>query len=137
MPSFKPLLLASVLAAALPGAAFAQPAWPAAKPITLVVGYPPGGSVDLVARIVSEPLARRLGTPIIVENAGGAGGTIGAQRVVNAKPDGYTLLLGSGSEVSIARLFNTAIKYRGETDLTPIGMIGITPMVFVARRASA
>jgi tripartite-type tricarboxylate transporter receptor subunit TctC len=117
--------------ALLPIAAFAQ-SWPAAKPIALVVGYPPGGSVDLVARIVSEPLAKRLGTPIIVENAGGAGGTIGAQRVVNAKPDGYTLLLGSGSEVSIARLFNTAIKYRGETDLTPVGMIGITPMVFVA-----
>jgi tripartite-type tricarboxylate transporter receptor subunit TctC len=127
------MLRAACLAASavLPLAALAQ-TWPGARPITLVVGYPPGGSVDLVARIVSEPLAKRLGTPVIVENAGGAGGTIGAQRVVNAKPDGYTLLLGSGSEISIARLFNTAIKYRGETDLTPIGMIGITPMVFVA-----
>jgi len=70
--------------ALLPLAASAQ-SWPAARPITLVVGYPPGGSVDLVARIVSEPLARRLGTPIIVENAGGAGGTIGAQRVLNSR----------------------------------------------------
>ncbi len=110
---------------------FAQ-SWPTAKPITLIVGYPAGGSVDLVARIVAEPLSRRLGTPVVVENIGGAGGTIGAQKVVNAAPDGHTLLLGSGSEVSIARLFNTAVKYNGETDLAPIGLIGITPMVFVA-----
>lgn len=112
-------------------AALAQ-AWPAGKPVTLVVGYPAGGSVDLVARTIAEPLAKRLGTPVVVENIGGAGGTIGAQKVVNAAPDGYTLLLGSGSEVSIARLFNTAVKYNGETDLTHIGLIGITPMVLVA-----
>jgi tripartite-type tricarboxylate transporter receptor subunit TctC len=100
--------------------------------VTLVVGYPPGGSVDLVARTIAEPLSKRLGTPVVVENIGGAGGTIGAQKVVNAAPDGYTLLLGSGSEVSIARLFNTAVKYNGETDLAHIGLIGVTPMVFVA-----
>ncbi|MFC5521866.1 Bug family tripartite tricarboxylate transporter substrate binding protein [Polaromonas jejuensis] len=111
-------------------AALAQ-SWPTAKPITLVVGYPPGGSVDLVARIVAEPLAKRLGTPVVVENVGGAGGTIGAQRVVGAAPNGYTLLLGSGSEVSIARLFNPAVKYNGETDLTAVSLIGVTPMVFV------
>ena len=121
----------AALALAPLSAAFAQ-AWPAGKAINLVVGYPAGGSVDLVARIISEPLSKRLGTPVIVENVGGAGGTIGAQKVVNANPDGYTLLLGSGSEVSIARLFNTAVKYNGETDLAPIGMVGITPMVFVA-----
>ena len=124
------LVLAGAGLLALP-TVFAQ-SWPAGKPITLVVGYPAGGSVDLVARIVAEPLSRRLGTPVVVENVGGAGGTIGAQKVVNAAPDGYTLLLGSGSEVSIARLFNTAVKYNGETDLAPVGLIGITPMVFVA-----
>lgn len=106
-------------------------AWPAAKPISLVVGYPAGGSVDLVARIIAEPLSKRLGTPVVIENMGGAGGTIGAQKVVSANPDGYTLLLGSGSEVSIARLYNAAIKYNGETDLAPVGLIGVTPMVFV------
>ena len=106
--------------------------WPAAKAITLVVGYPAGGSVDLVARVIAEPLGKRLGAQIIVENVGGAGGTIGAQKVVNAAPDGYTLLLGSGSEVSIARIYSAAIKYNGETDLTGIGLIGVTPMVFVA-----
>lgn len=105
--------------------------WPTARPISLVVGYPAGGSVDLVARIIAEPLAKRLGTPVIIDNVGGAGGTIGAQKVVSANPDGYTLLLGSGSEVSIARLFNAAVKYNGETDLSPVALIGVTPMVFV------
>ncbi len=120
--------------AALP-AVHAQQAWPS-RPITLVVGYPAGGSVDLVARIVAEPLSRRLGTPVVIDNTGGAGGTIGAQKVVNAPADGYTLLLGSGSEVSIARLFNTAVRYNGETDLSHIGLIGVTPMVFVAAPAA-
>ena len=118
------------LTAGLPGA-HAQ-TWPAAKAITLVVGYPAGGSVDMVARVIAEPLGKRLGAQMIVENVGGAGGTIGAQKVVNAAPDGYTLLLGSGSEVSIARIYNAAVKYNGETDLTGIGLIGVTPMVFVA-----
>lgn len=126
--------LASLAAAQmLPLAANAQStAWPAAKQITLLVGYPAGGSVDLVARIIADPLSRRLGTPVVVENVGGAGGTIAGQKAVNAQPDGYTLLLGSGSEITIARLFNTAVKYNGETDLTHIGMVGITPMVLVA-----
>ncbi len=115
--------------------AWAQ-AWPAGKTVSLVVGYPAGGSVDLVARIIAEPLAKRLGTPVVVENVGGAGGTLGAQKVVSATPDGYTLLLGSGSEVSIARLFNSAVKYNGETDLSPVGLIGITPMVFVTNAKS-
>lgn len=117
------------------GAAQAQ-GWPTAKPISLVVGYPAGGSVDLVARIVAEPLSKRLGTPVVIENIGGAGGTIGAQKVVSANPDGYTLLLGSGSEVSIARLFNAAVKYNGETDLAPVALIGVTPMVFVTNTQS-
>lgn len=116
-------------------AARAQAAWPQAKPITLLVGYPPGGSTDFVARTIAEPLSKRLGTPVVVENVGGAGGTIAAQRAVNAAPDGYTLLLGSGSEVSLARLFNSAIRYDGRTDLSHIGLVGVTPMVLVASAA--
>ena len=128
------LCLAAAGFALLP-AAWAQ-AWLAGKPISLVVGYPAGGRVDLVARTLAEPLAKRLGTPVVVENVGGAGGTLGAQKVVNANPDGYTLLLGSGSEVSIARLFNSAVKYNGETDLAPIALVGVTPMVFVTHAQS-
>ncbi|TAG32919.1 MAG: tripartite tricarboxylate transporter substrate binding protein [Polaromonas sp.] len=106
--------------------------WPTAKAITLTVGYPAGGSVDLVARIISEPLGKRLGAQIVIDNVPGASGTIGGQKVVNAAPDGYSLLLGSGSEISIARIYSSAVKYNGETDLSPVGLIGTTPMAFVA-----
>ena len=126
------LLVVATVSALISAQQVHAQSWPQAKTINLVVGYPAGGSVDLVARIIAEPLGKRLGAQIIVENVGGAGGTIGGQKVVNAAPDGYTLLLGSGSEVSIARLYNSAVKYNGETDLTGIGLIGVTPMVFVA-----
>ena len=131
LSTYRRLVLSALVLTALAASANAQ-TWPQAKAITLVVGYPAGGSVDLVARVIAEPLGKRLGGQIIIENVGGAGGTIGAQKVVNAAPDGYTLLLGSGSEVSIARIYNAAVKYNGETDLTGIGLIGVTPMAFVA-----
>ena len=126
------LLAATAVSALIAAQQVHAQSWPQAKTINLVVGYPAGGSVDLVARIIAEPLGKRLGAQIIVDNVGGAGGAIGAQKVVSAAPDGYTLLLGSGSEISIARIYNAAIKYNGETDLSPIGLIGTTPMVFVA-----
>ncbi|MGE0329217.1 MAG: Bug family tripartite tricarboxylate transporter substrate binding protein [Ramlibacter sp.] len=123
---------AVTLAGLLPLSSALAQAWPTGKAITLVVGYPPGGSTDMVARTVGDALSKRLGTPVIVENIGGAGGTIGAQKVVNAAPDGYTLMLAANNEISIAPVFNTAIKYKSDTDFTPIGMVGYTPMVFVA-----
>ena len=126
---------AAALACALALPAVAQD-WPGKRPITLVVGFPAGGSADLIARTVAEPLAHKLGTSIVVENVSGAAGTIAGQRVVNAAPDGYTLFMASGSEIAIASLFNPAIKYRGEKDFTPIGMVGETPMVLVASPAS-
>lgn len=123
----------AALATGLAGsAAWAQGGWPTARPITLVVGFPAGGSADMIARTLAEPLGKRLGTPVIIENVSGAGGTIAGQKVVNAAPDGYTLFMASGSEVAIARLFNPAVKYNGETDFTPIGLIGDVPMVLVA-----
>lgn len=120
----------SLLLGTASAAALAQPSYPT-RPITLVVGYPAGGSVDLVARTVAPKLAERLGQPVVVDNVGGAGGTIGAAKVVNAAADGYTLLLGSGSEVSIARLTSPAVEYDGQRDLAPIGLIGASPMVLV------
>lgn len=102
------------------------------KPISLALGYPPGGSTDLVARTIAQKLGERLKQSIVVENYGGAGGTIGAKKVVEANPDGYSLLLGTSSEISIARLTNANVKYDGEKDLTPIGLVATSPMVFVA-----
>lgn len=104
--------------------------WPV-KPITLIVGYPAGGSTDLMARIIGPELSSQLGTPVVVENVGGAGGTIGAQKVVNSQPDGYTLLVGANNELAISALVNRAVKYTSAS-FTPIGLIASQPMVLVA-----
>lgn len=131
-------LLRVLAAASVASCAFATASASAAggypiKPITLVVGYTAGGSVDLVARTVAPELGKRLGQSVVIENLGGAGGTIGAQKVVKAEADGYTLLMGSGSEVSIARLTNPAVRYDGEKDLAPITFVGTQPMVLVGK----
>ena len=83
--------------ALLGAGAQAQTAYPN-KPITIVVGYPPGGSTDLTARTLAPELSSRLGVPVVIENVGGAGGAIGAQKVANAQPDGYTLLVGANND---------------------------------------
>ncbi|MBV8617416.1 MAG: tripartite tricarboxylate transporter substrate binding protein [Curvibacter sp.] len=101
------------------------------RPITLVVGYPPGGSTDLIARTLGQELSRRLSTPVVIDNVGGAGGAIGAQRVANASPDGYTLLVGANNELAIKRLVAPAtVKYETR-DFSPIGLIASQPMVLV------
>jgi tripartite-type tricarboxylate transporter receptor subunit TctC len=106
------------------------------RPISIVVGYPAGGSTDLNGRLVAEALAEKLGSSVVVENLGGAGGAIGAQKVVRANPDGYTLLLGALNEVVIAQLINSAVKYDGAKDLFPIGMVGDQPLLFAASKES-
>ncbi len=125
--------------AAVCAALLAAPAAHAAYPdrtVSLVVGYPAGGSVDLTARLFGEELSAKLGQNVVVENVGGAGGTIGAQRVVRSKPDGYTLLLGSSNEIAIARMINTAVAYDGQKDLSSLGIIGSQPMLLAASKAS-
>jgi tripartite-type tricarboxylate transporter receptor subunit TctC len=112
-------------------AAHAQSDYPS-KTITLVVGYPPGGSTDLTARIIGPELAKRLGQTVVVENIGGAGGAIAAQKVANAAPDGYTLMVGANNEMAISKLVNPAVKYDGQRDFTPLGLIATQPMVLVA-----
>lgn len=136
MTKFRSLILRAVLP--LIGASFAfspsaHAEWPD-KPITMVVGYAAGGSVDVVARLISVPLGNRLGQPVVIENIGGAGGSIGATRVARAKPDGYTLMVGSGSEVAIAWAVNPSLKYNGLKDLAPVGLISTSPMVLVGNK---
>jgi tripartite-type tricarboxylate transporter receptor subunit TctC len=101
------------------------------KPITIVVGYPPGGSTDLTGRVVAAALGKSLNATVVVDNVGGAGGAIGAQKVLNAAPDGYTLLVGANNEVAINRLVSSTIKYSWQ-DFTPIGLIASQPLVLVA-----
>lgn len=105
------------------------------KPITLVVGYPPGGSTDLTGRALGLELSQRLGVPVVIENVGGVGGAIGAQKVANAAPDGYTLLVGANNEVAISRLVNPSVRYDLK-DFTPIGLVASQPLVLVASPAA-
>ncbi len=119
--------------ALLHGAAMAQAGTYPTKPITLMVGYQAGGSVDLVARTIGPALSRRLGQTVVVENVAGAGGTIAAGKVASAAADGYTLLVGSPSEVGINHLTNKKLAYNPIRDLAPIGIVGIQPMVLVTR----
>lgn len=111
--------------------AFAQGDGFPERPITVVVGYPPGGSTDLTGRAVADQLAKQLGATVVVENASGAGGAIAAQKVSRATPDGYTLLLGANNEIAISRLVSSSVKYTYK-DFTPIGLVAYQPMVLVA-----
>lgn len=108
--------------------------YPSQRPVSIVVGYPAGGSVDLNGRLLAEALGEKLGQSVVVENLGGAGGAIGAQKVVKEKPDGYTLLVGSVNEIIIAGLINPNIKYDGVNDLRPVGFIGSQPMLLAASK---
>ncbi|MBO9515489.1 MAG: tripartite tricarboxylate transporter substrate binding protein [Variovorax sp.] len=130
----KPLLAASMLLAALPGVALAQAAWPSAKPITLIVPYSAGGSVDFNARLVATRLGERLKQSVVIENVTGAGGAIGVAKAINAAPDGYTLVAGPDSAIAIGRLINpAAFKFDPIRDLAPVVMLNTAPMVLVAR----
>lgn len=119
-------------AAALLASQAALAAWPE-KPITLVVPFAPGGSSDNVARTIAPLLSEKLGQPIVIENVGGAGGVLGTQRAVRAAPDGYTMLVGSGSEILINKVINPKLSYDGIRDLTPVTFIATGPMVLVGK----
>jgi len=127
-------LLLSVITGSAAFSCVAQPAWPAAKPITIVVPFSAGGSVDATARLVGQKLGERLKQTVVVENLAGAGGVIGVAKAVQAAPDGYTLVLGADSPIAIARLVTPAsVRYDAQKDLTPIGLVTTAPMVIVAR----
>ena len=124
-----------MLALWLPMLALAQ-GWPAAKPITLIVPFPPGGNVDFSARLFASRLAERLKQSVVVENVAGAGGIVGVSKAAAAAPDGYTLLVGVDSPISIARFVTpSAVRYDSLRDLAPIGMLNAAPMIILAKPA--
>ena len=106
------------VASLLPLAALAQ-AWPA-KPIKLIVNFPPGGAADQIARAISVPLQEALGQPVVVDNRAGAGGNIGGEAVAKAAPDGYTLLLTSGGLVSINPSIYPKMSFNPAKDIVPV-----------------
>lgn len=125
------MVLALTLAAAAAGPAAAQADYPT-KPVKFVIGYPAGGSVDLVGRVVGDAMAARMKGVVVVDNQGGAAGAIAAQRVATAPADGYTLLVGSSNELVATRLVNPAQKYDGRKDFAPIGLVATSPLVLAA-----
>lgn len=123
------LLAAAVSTAFIAGTAMAQAAWPS-KPITLIVPFPAGGPTDVVSRIVGKELSERLGQAVIIENRAGASGSIAANQVKRATPDGYTLMTLATPAV-FAPLFYKGAGYDVTKDFTPISMIYDLPIVMV------
>ena len=126
----------SVLGMGLASAALPVSAqtWPA-KPVHLIVGFAPGGGTDIVARALSVNMTATLGQPIVVENKAGAAGTIGADYVAKATPDGYTLLMGHSNSNAISPFVLKNIPYNPATDFTPITYLGYVPNVLVVNVA--
>ncbi|MBS0455395.1 MAG: tripartite tricarboxylate transporter substrate binding protein [Proteobacteria bacterium] len=120
---------AAVLVASLGLAAAWAQGYPD-KPVRLVVGFPPGGTTDVLARIVAVKLSEKLGQQFIVDNRAGAGGMIGTDAVAKAAPDGYTLLFTSSTLATYKSLY-AKVPFDPARDLAPIGMVATTPYVLV------
>ncbi len=125
----------ALAAFALSLAAPAFAAWPE-KPIRIVVTFAAGGASDIVARAISEPLAKALGQPVIVDNKPGAGGTIGGAEVVRSAPDGYTLMLSNSTPLSIGPFTLPKQPYDPVKQFTHVSMLGIAPVLIMANPKS-
>jgi len=116
----------AVLATA-PVLSHASGEWPA-RPVTIIVPFVAGGNTDMMARLAAERLAAKFGHPFVIENIGGAGGVIAASQVARAAPDGYTLLFGAGSQLTLAPLVQK-ITYDPDKDLIPVTEFGTGPQI--------
>jgi tripartite-type tricarboxylate transporter receptor subunit TctC len=108
--------------------------WPN-RPVKLMVAYPAGGSTDIVGRLLAERLSRVWGQPVIVENKGGAAGTLGADAVARATPDGYSLMLGASSELAIAPSTFRSLPYDPARDFEPISLLTLQPFLLLVTNA--
>ena len=123
--------MAAATAAAFPVSAWAQPAaWPS-KPLKIVVPYPPGGSSDIIARAISQPLSEALKQPVIVENRPGANGNLGADMVAKSAPDGYTILLCDVGALAISPSVYTKLSFDPSKDLRGVTMLAYSPHLLV------
>ena len=125
-----------LLAAAAPAALLASPAWVGAqtwpaRPIRIVVPYPPGGSSDIIARALSQPLSEALGQPVIIDNKPGANGNLGADLVAHSAPDGYTLLLCDVGALAISPSVYTRLGFDPSKDLRGVTMLAYLPHLLV------
>ena len=102
------------------------------RPIRLIVAYPPGGGTDIIARLITPELSKKLGQSITIENRGGASGNIGTEAAVNAIPNGYTLLMGNIAPNAINLSIFKKLPFHPEKDLLPISLVAITPNILIA-----
>jgi tripartite-type tricarboxylate transporter receptor subunit TctC len=131
LPSCIAAALVAALGFVLPATdTLAQSGYPN-KPVRLIVGFAPGGSTDIIGRIVADRLGQRLGQTVVVENKAGAGGTIGADTAAKSAPDGYTLTIGTTSTHAIAAGAYSKLSYDPVSDFTPISLVAITPYLLV------
>src|ERR1700704_3719704 len=124
------ILLATLWAASAPAAA---EDWPA-RPVTMVVPFAAGSGSDILARIMGPRLAENLGASVIVENVGGAGGMIGAARVMKAAPDGYQFLLATAGTHAMNQTLYKKPLYNAATDFAPVALVASTPILLVTRK---
>ncbi len=99
------------------------------KPIKIIIGFPPGGAIDTLARVLAPKISKELGQSVLIENKGGAGGVIGMQYVSNAEPDGYTLFLGTLGNFSITPAISKDLPYNVQKDFTPITQVASSPFI--------
>ncbi|MGJ7545981.1 Bug family tripartite tricarboxylate transporter substrate binding protein [Variovorax sp. LT1R16] len=126
--------IASLAAGALP--AFAQSTWPTGKAITYLVPFPAGGTTDVLGRLISQKLGAALGTSVVIDNRGGAGGSVGSEIASRAAPDGYTMLGGTISSHAINVSLYPKIGYDPIKSFAPVTLIGTNPVVLVVNAAS-
>lgn len=129
-------LLTAIVAASVaasPLSAMAQAAYPT-KPITVVVPFAAGGPTDALARVLTARMGEALGQAMIVDNVGGAGGTIGVNKAAKATPDGYTILFTHMGTLAVNIALYKTLPYDSQKDLEPVGLGGTNPMVLVARK---
>ena len=128
-PTRRLLLAAPLVLAALP---LRAQSWPD-RPIRLVVPFTPGGTTDVIGRLVAAQLTQRLGQSVVVENKAGAGGSLGTEMVANARPDGYTLLLGANGGLVINPLIMANLGYDPMRQLQPVGLAALVAMGLLVR----
>src|SRR5262245_17549077 len=128
------LIVGSLVALALLGSP--APAQYPSRPITVIVPFAAGGPTDVVARLLGDHMSRTLAQPIVVENIGGGGGTIGMTRAAQARPDGYTIAIGNMGTQSAAPALNPNLKYDPAVSFAQVGIVSYTPQAIVAKKVT-
>src|SRR5688572_30937572 len=126
---------AALLSAAAAGAAHAQGDYPN-KPIRFIVPFPPGGGTDIVSRLVVNKRPGTLGWRIVIDNRGGAGGSVGMEAAANSAPDGYTLVMGQTSNLAVNPSLYAKLPYQPLRDFSPVSLVSMIPIVFMVSAKS-